>query len=149
MHRQTLARRTFLNIPLAGILLKVGIPSLKNSSEYENCRRFLDSNNGNTVKVVLPDNWRDGPEALNNARFNPHARSIPAIKSIYQRRRRVPHPAYAVMGTVLELRKPLGELPEDSPSYNGTLTKKNVIALLANNRRTPCKPEKKPLPRTT
>ena len=122
MHRQTLGRRTFLNFPLVGILLKAGIPSLRTGSEHEEFKRFIASNNGRTVKVVLPDNWRDGPKALNNARFNPYGRSISAIKSIYQRRRRVPHPAYAVMGTVLELRKPLGELPEDSPSYNETLT---------------------------
>ena len=69
---------------------------------------------GTVINPEIPINWKDGAKSLDTPRFNPHGRSVDTIKAIFRRKRRgFPHPAYGVMGTVLELQKPLGQLLED------------------------------------
>ena len=63
---------------------------------------------------ALPSNWKDGPQALDTPEFNPHSRSIPTIRQICRRKTAgMPALGYGVMGTVIELKKPIGDLPED------------------------------------
>ena len=114
MKKHQLKRRAFLQAPIAALALKEVSGFRKTNTANQSVAEKLIAEGKRTVKnPTIPDNWRDGPVALNNKRFNPYARSIPAIRAIYQRKRAVPHPAYAVMGIVLELRKPPGELLED------------------------------------
>ena len=63
---------------------------------------------------ALPPNWKDGPKALDTPEFNPHGRSIPTIRQVCRRKTAgMPALGYGVMGTVIELKKPIGHLPED------------------------------------
>ena len=63
---------------------------------------------------ALPPNWKDGPQTLDTPEFNPHGRSIATIRQICHRKTTgMPALGYGVMGTVIELKKPLGDLPED------------------------------------
>ena len=63
---------------------------------------------------ALPTNWKDGPHALDTPELNPHRRPIPTIRQICRRKTAgMPALGYGVMGTVIELKKPIGDLPED------------------------------------
>ena len=63
---------------------------------------------------VIPSNWREGPKSLDTPEFNPHGRCIPTISQIYRRSvAGLPSSGYGVMRTVVELKKPIGQLPED------------------------------------
>ncbi len=63
---------------------------------------------------ALPPNWKAGPKALDTPEFNPHGRSIQTIRQICRRKTAgMPALGYGVMGTVIELKKPMGDLPED------------------------------------
>ncbi len=108
-----MSRRNVLLLPAAIVSSGALANSLSSKPNYFPTAALLGRGN-HFVNPEIPKNWREGAKSLDNAKFNPFGRSLNAINLIFSRKRRgLPHPAYGVMGTVLELRKPLGELPED------------------------------------
>lgn len=111
--RNELRRRTFLVLPAALVGMGVQPDNLTFTSDNQDVSALL-SRSSKFSNPAIPKNWRDGPKSLDNHRFNPHKRSVATIEAIFRRKRKgFPHPAYGVMGTVLELRKPVGEIAED------------------------------------
>jgi hypothetical protein len=111
-HNQ-LKRRTFLVLPAALVGMGVRAGNLTFTSGNQDVSALLNRPS-KFSNPEIPKNWRDGPKSLDNHRFNPHKRSLATIEAIFRRKRKgFPHPAYGVMGTVLELRKPIGEIVED------------------------------------
>ncbi len=90
------------------LLLKSVVHDASPSKKYLIVRRDHLGN------PVIPSNWRDGPKSLDTPEFNPHGRCIPTIRQISRRKTAGrPNIGYGVMGTVLELKRPIGHLPED------------------------------------
>ncbi len=76
--------------------------------------KYLKVRRDHLGNPALPPNWKEGPKALDTPEFNPHGRSIPTIRQICRRKTAgMPALGYGVMGTVVELKKPIGHLPED------------------------------------
>lgn len=76
--------------------------------------KYLEVRRDSLGNPALPPNWKDGPKALDTPEFNPHGRSIPTIRQVCRRKTAgMPALGYGVMGTVVELKKPIGHLPED------------------------------------
>ena len=108
-----ISRRTVLLLP-ATVLGSNSLASSLGSATDRCPANALLRNQSNFVNPEIPKNWKQGVKSLDNAKFNPYGRTPTTIKAIFRRKRKgFPHAAYGVMGTVLELRKPLGQIPED------------------------------------
>ena len=106
--RRRFLRSTALLTALSAILPRSLVQGETPPEEYLHVRRDALGN------PALPPNWKDGPQALDTPEFNPHGRSIPTIRQICHRKTTgMPALGYGVMGTVIELKKPIGDLPED------------------------------------
>ncbi len=106
--RRRFLRSTALLSALSAFLPRSLLLGETPSDEYLTVRRDALGN------PALPPNWTAGPKALDTPEFNPHGRSIPTISQICHRKTAgMPALGYGVMGTVIELKKPIGDLPED------------------------------------